>query len=297
MYSVSIGNLQLSNCIYNAACYAVKTHNGLKQLNNSYSGAVVTKTLTPKPREGNLRPNYHADTIGSINSVGLANDGYQYFIDPPIDFNKPYIISVTANSIKELMELLKVLKKRAINIELNLSCPNTEKDPICYDFDKMDEWLGCVSQIYTSFGLKLSPYFLNRDINRVVNIIKKYPQIVYLVCCNTIPNGLIINPETDEPIIGNKFGGVGGKYAKPFALANVSKFYTLLGNQLDIVGCGGISSGLDVYHYVLAGAKAVQISTQFIEEGSECFKRITTEFKRILKIKKYADLKSFTGKL
>lgn len=297
MYPVTIGNLQLSNCVYNAACYTVKTYYGLKQLNNSDSGAVVTKTLTPKPRKGNPRPNYYTDTIGSINSVGLTNDGYKYFIDPPIDFDKPYIISVTANSIEELMELLRVLRKRAINIELNLSCPNTEKDPICYDFDKMDEWLRNVTRIYPSFGLKLSPYFLNHDINRVTNIIKKYPQIVYLVCSNTIPNGLIIDPETDKPIIGNKFGGVGGKYVKPFALANVNKFHTIFGKKLDIVGCGGVSTGLDVYHYILAGATAVQIATQFIEEGPGCFKRITDEFSRIIEVKKYDKIRAFKGKL
>ena len=64
---------------------------------------------------------------------------------------------------------------------------------------------------------------------------------------------------------------------KPVALANVRKFYELVGEKIEIVGCGGIVEGNDAYEHVLCGATAVQIGTEFEREGSSIFSRIKRE--------------------
>ena len=46
---------------------------------------------------------------------------------------------------------------------------------------------------------------------------------------------------------------------------------------MDIVGCGGIHCGQDVWEYILAGSTAVQIGTTLMKEGPNCFNRITQE--------------------
>jgi len=60
---------------------------------------------------------------------------------------------------------------------------------------------------------------------------------------------------------------------------------------------GGIKNGKDVFEYILAGAEAVQVGTQFEIEGVKCFKRINNELKVIMKKKGYASLNKYRGKL
>ena len=109
----------------------------------------------------------------------------------------------------------------------------------------------------------------------------KYP-ITFITCINSIGNGLVINPDTDSVSIKPKygFGGIGGQCIKPTALANVRKFYEL--TNCDIVGCGGVVNGRDVYEHILCGAKAVQIGSQFKREGIEVFDRISQELQVIM---------------
>lgn len=64
---------------------------------------------------------------------------------------------------------------------------------------------------------------------------------------------------------------------KPVALANVRKFYELVGEKIQVVGVGGIISGADAYEHVLCGASAVQIGTAYAEEGIDVFGRIKDE--------------------
>ena len=89
----------------------------------------------------------------------------------------------------------------------------------------------------------------------------------------------------DEVTIAPKggLGGIGGDYCKPIALANVRQFYELLKDtDIDIIGCGGIKSGQDVYEHILCGATAVQIGTHLVKTGTGCFNRILNELKEIL---------------
>ncbi len=71
----------------------------------------------------------------------------------------------------------------------------------------------------------------------------------------------MIDPETDTVLIKPKggFGGVGGAYAKPIALANVRAFAQRLNPQIQIIGTGGITNGRDAYDLILAGASLVQV--------------------------------------
>ena len=47
------------------------------------AGAVVTKSCTLAPRAGNPEPRYRRTALGSINSMGLPNEGYRYYLTMP----------------------------------------------------------------------------------------------------------------------------------------------------------------------------------------------------------------------
>ena len=66
-------------------------------------------------------------------------------------------------------------------------------------------------------------------------------------------------------------------------LYNFSKQF--IHTDIKILGCGGVENGSDVFEYILAGAAAVQVGTQFYREGCHCFKRIRQELINLMKKK------------
>ncbi len=99
---------------------------------------VVIKTLTRKPRQGNLRLWKWWTCIriipgGAVNKVGLTNKGIDWWckeIAPSIDFSYyPIIVSILGNEL-ELIEMARMLDRfNIVGIEVNDSCPNSG-DPL-----------------------------------------------------------------------------------------------------------------------------------------------------------------------
>ena len=80
-------------------------------------------------------------------------------------------------------------------------------------------------------------------------------------------------------VLKNGFGGIGGEYIKPTALANVHAFYQRLNPQIQIIGTGGVLTGRDAFEHILCGASMVQVGTTLHKEGVSAFDRITNELK------------------
>ena len=55
------------------------------------------------------------------------------------------------------------------------------------------------------------------------------------------------------------FGGLAGGFVKQIALANVRQLSQRLAPEIDIVGVGGVASGMDAFELILCGASAVQV--------------------------------------
>ena len=104
---------------------------------------------------------------------------------------------------------------------------------------------------------------------------------------------------SEMPIISNKgrCGGLSGKAVKHTALANVRMMRTLLDEDIDVIGVGGVSTGADAFEMILCGAAAVQVGTCHWSEGPSCFDRICKELELIMIEKGYSCIKDFQNKL
>jgi dihydroorotate dehydrogenase (fumarate) len=69
------------------------------------------------------------------------------------------------------------------------------------------------------------------------------------------------------------------------------------GNEIDIIGCGGVTDGSDVFEHILCGASAVQVGTQLTKDGVKIFDRLELELKNIMINKGYTKISDFKGKL
>ncbi|CAW99934.1 dihydroorotate oxidase [Streptococcus equi subsp. zooepidemicus] len=303
--ATKIATFAFDNCLMNAAGVYCMTKEELLAIEASEAGSFVTKTGTLAPRQGNPEPRYADTALGSINSMGLPNHGYQYYLDIVTEMQKDqaskhHFLSVVGMSAEETETILKAIQASDYQglVELNLSCPNVPGKPqLAYDFEATDQLLKKIFSYYTKpLGIKLPPYFDIVHFDQAAAIFNQYP-LAFVNCVNSIGNGLVIDDE--QVVIKPKsgFGGIGGDYIKPTALANVHAFYQRLNPSIQIIGTGGVKTGRDAFEHILCGAAMVQIGTALHQEGPAIFKRITKELQDIMAEKGYQTLDDFRGQL
>ncbi len=279
----------------------------LEELANSKAGAYITKSCTINERSGNPEPRYYDVPLGSINSMGLPNLGFKYYLDYALNVEQqsdgqPLFFSIAGMSAAENLEMLMMIENSDFQgiTELNLSCPNVPGKPqLAYDFDATLELLKQVFAHFTKpLGIKLPPYFDLAHFDQMAEILNQFP-LTYVNSINSIGNGLYIDPQSETVVIKPKegFGGLGGEYVKPTALANVRAFYTRLKPEIKIIGTGGIRNGQDAFEHLLCGATMLQIGTELHKEGPQIFNRITKELESIMTEKGYQSIDEFRGKL
>ncbi|MEK7264171.1 MAG: dihydroorotate oxidase [Bacteroidota bacterium] len=304
-FSTTLSDIFFPSCILNASGALCTTGEELEAIGNSHSGAILTKSCTLEPRTGNPEPRYIKLPFGSINSMGIPNFGYKFYgsiAKEMKQYGKPYIVSVSGLTLQDNITIVEELSSVAEidMLELNLSCPNIPGKPqVGYDFEMTKKMLAEVFAVNAKpLGVKLPPYFDFVHFEIAASILNEFP-LAFVTCINSLGNGLAIDSETETIAIKpkNGFGGIGGKYAKPTALANVRKFYELLNRNIAIIGVGGIENGGDVFEFLLCGASAVQIGTTFVEEGVQCFERIENELHALMKKKNYSSINDVKGKL
>ncbi|MHA2363950.1 MAG: hypothetical protein ACXAC7_08320, partial [Candidatus Hodarchaeales archaeon] len=154
------------------------------------AGAVISKTITVKPREGNPYPRLIRYQTSIINSMGLPNTGLSQWIQ---EINKTknlpneFIYSVKGNNQYEWGLLVKSLSKYCKIIELNFSCPNIEEGII--NIAKSQEILSFIRNKASTakLFLKLSPEYKTNDLIELIKSVKDKNLIDGVTCFNTIP--------------------------------------------------------------------------------------------------------------
>ncbi|WP_270327187.1 dihydroorotate oxidase [Lactococcus petauri] len=302
----TFAHTKFANPFMNASGVHCMTIEDLQELEKSDAGAYITKSCTLEKREGNPSPRYVDLALGSINSMGLPNLGFDYYLDYVLEVqqnqDKPTFFSIAGMSPEENLEMLDRIQKSAFSgiTELNLSCPNVPGKPqLAYDFQATEQLLEKVFAFFKKpLGVKLPPYFDLAHFDQMADILNKFP-LTYVNSVNSVGNALYIDTEEEAVVIKpkNGFGGLGGQYIKPTALANVRAFYTRLKPEIQIIGTGGIETGQDAFEHLLCGASMLQIGTALHKEGPEIFLRIIRELQEIMDKKGYQSIDEFRGKL
>ena len=300
-----IAGFSFDNCLMNAAGVACMTVEELEEVRQSAAGSFVTKTATLEARTGNPEPRYRDVPLGSINSMGLPNQGIDYYLDYLLSLQesqteRTFFLSLVGMSPDETHTLLKKVQNSGFKgiTELNLSCPNVPGKPqIAYDFETTERILGEAFGYFDKpLGIKLPPYFDIVHFDQAAEVFNRHP-LKFVNCVNSIGNGMYIEDESVVIRPKNGFGGIGGEYIKPTALANVHAFYQRLNPSIQIIGTGGVYTGRDAFEHILCGASMVQIGTALHQQGVEVFERVSLGLKAIMAQKGYETLEDFKGKL
>ena len=318
----SVGGIPLESCIYNASGPRCGTDAALVKVAESGSAVVLSKSATVAKQSGNPLPRAVGElgspgaaaaghSVGSINSEGLPNSGIGYYLDGAVvdavtKHGKPYFVSLSGKTLDDNLAMLEqaLATDGVASVELNLACPNVIGKPIiAYDFEQMAGVLQAVGRLKSCgakpLGIKLPPYFDGPHFQRAADILNACPFVNYVVSINTIGNALVVDGEAEQPLICPKggFGGLAGPLVKYTALANVRKMRQLLRDDIDVVGVGGVRTGMDAFELILCGASAVQLATCHWNEGPSCFGRVAGELQAIMARKGYGSIRDFQGQL
>lgn len=270
--SVNIGSLKLRNPIM-LASGTVGYGNEISEFSNlNKLGAIVTKSLSLKPRKGNPPQRILETPAGMLNAIGLANVGVEEFIKEKIPFLKkfdvPLICNIAASSIEEYVECTKILDDEDFikAFEINVSCPNVKDGGLQFGND-----LSAVGNVTAKVrAVTKKPLIIKLSPN--VSYISEFAQVVKdeggdaVSAINTLI-GTSFNIFTRKPKIFNINGGLSGPAIKPVALAKVLEISRKV--DIPIIGIGGIMNWKDVIEYMIVGASAVQIGTlNFIDPAA-----------------------------
>ncbi len=302
--TTTIGGVRFPSCFMNASGALCVTPEELDALGRSRAGAIVTKSMTVEPREGNPTPRYYGFPSGSINSMGLPNLGYRAYevLIPRLRAHgKPVIASVAGLCEEDFVTIARAINaSRPDLIEVNLSCPNIPGKPqIGYDAEASERLLKRVRPLITvPMGVKLPPYFDPVHHQQMAEVIRRVG-VDFLSLINSVGNALVVDPDREAVVIKPKggFGGLGGAIIKPVALANVRAFWKLFEGRLAIIGTGGVVHGRDAFEHFLCGASAVQVGTALVEEGTGVFDRLERELATVLAQHGYASVEACRGRL
>ena len=297
--SISIGNLNLNNPVMVASGTFGYAEEFKDFMDLTKLGAIVTKTITLKARHGNLAPRTCETPAGMLNSIGLENPGIDKFIQDKLPFLKklaiPVIVSIAAEeSPDEFIALVKQLDKldEVSAIELNISCPNLQKDKLISQ-DAQDTF-ALVSAV--------------RKLTRKCLITKLSPNVISIAeialaaqnagsdavaLINTL-GGMSIDVHKRIPRLGAWVGGLSGPAIRPVAVKMVWEAYNKI--KIPIIGMGGIMDTESALEFFIAGATAISVGTaNFINPRVSL--EIICGLKQYLADNSIQNLSNLTGRL
>lgn len=227
-------------------------------------GAIITKGLSLKPRQGNPPPRIAETPSGMLNAIGLENVGLNVFLKEKFPILKkigcPVLVNIFGHTMEEFVELADRLSSvdGIAGLELNISCPNLKAGGSIFAAEPrtVHEVVAKVRRATRAFLMvKLSPNVA--DIAPLALAAQEAgADAVSLI--NTLI-GMSIQIETRTPRLGNITGGLSGPAIRPIGVRMVWQVAQAV--QIPVVGIGGIVTAQDALEYIIAGATAVQVGT------------------------------------
>jgi dihydroorotate dehydrogenase (NAD+) catalytic subunit len=236
-------------------------------VDRSCIGSYTTKSVTPKPREGNSGTTFVNVDGGYINNMGLPSPGIESWAESYEPIGVPTFVSLALFdqfNVGRACRLVKDLPD-VIGVELNISCPN-----VAYETTELCNMLKFIKNfdLLTSVKISAEEAAIRKALSR------SHRGIDALVVSNAHVGAAVVNG-------GVIRGGLSGPAIRHRTLSLVKYAADLAPENVTIVACGGVTKGQDVKDYMDAGATYVQVGSAHISEP-DCTTRITSEYLEII---------------
>ncbi len=261
----------------------------LQRVYDNGCALVTMKSIGPEPRDGHNNPTVIDLKHGIINAVGLPTPGYAHMEKEWKDLknrNFPLSASIYGSSVEEYAMVAQfVSDQKPDMIEINISCPNSEKHGMIFGVHTQSahEVVSAVKKVVNvPLIAKLTPQAPD-----IAEIAKACEDAGADAICaiNTVGPGMVIDIEACTPVLDFKKGGLSGPMIKPVAIRCVYDIYKAV--KIPVIGLGGISTGEDAIEMVMAGAYLTGLGSAVKSRGINVFEKVSKEMTRWLKNHNY----------
>ncbi|MBO68986.1 MAG: dihydroorotate dehydrogenase B catalytic subunit [Acidiferrobacteraceae bacterium] len=299
---VTLAGLHLDNPVMLASGILDSTPGILRRMSKMKVGALITKSISIKPRPGYPGPTAVETTPGTwINAMGLPNPGLNEFVDEFSLTNGsvtiiPNLVADTPDEFAKLADAVAVAGAKIA--EINLSCPHPKasyKGRLAAQDPRAAAEVVEAASTKLPIIAKLTPNVT--DIGEIAVACARAGASA-ISAINTLA-AIDIDPELERPILGNGYGGLSGAGIRPIGLRKVLDIVqALTAANLDtpVIGMGGICDADDVVRYILCGAHLVQVGTT-LAGNPEQLSNITEGLADWMDRKGYQNLEDFRGRV
>lgn len=242
-------------------------------------------TVTAQPQPGNPRPRLFrlVQDRAIVNRMGFNNDGAaqvasrlhrfrQRYGDQPVvgvNIGKTKVVPA-AEAVADYVESARLLAPYASYLVVNVSSPNT---PGLRDLQSVSSLGPILQAVRDSIGarplvVKIAPDLADDDVDAIAELALKIGLDGVTATNTTIARPQTLRSSRTE-IDAAGSGGLSGPVLASRATEVLARLRSITGDQLALIGVGGLSSGSDVIDRLSQGADLVQAYTGFIYGGPD----------------------------
>ena len=263
-------------------------------------GFVEVGTVTPRPQPGNPKPRLFrlANAEAIINRMGFNNHGVDHLVEnvKKAKFKGVLGINIGKNfdtpvedAASDYVICMQKVYAYASYIAVNISSPNTPGLRDLQYGESLSQLLSVLKQEqtalekthgrYVPLAVKISPDMDDEQLQGVAHCLLEH-KIDGVIATNTT----ISRQGVADLEFGNEAGGLSGLPVKQKSTQTIADLFAILGEQVPIIGVGGVSSGADALEKLAAGAKLVQVYSGLIYQGPGLVKQCVDACRSVIKI-------------
>lgn len=258
------------------------------EVGKSAAGMITLGSLTAQARAGNQGDVYWAEGAPEVvlNSLGLPTQPPESYLDRIGElevYGKPIVTSLAGFSTAEFVSLAEMFGGRGYSIELNMTCPNNVEGKGIFAFD-LSAVRQTIKEVRRVIGtdnpiVKLNYHPDSSYVQAMCELLNE-EEVGAVALCNTLPNAMVISPQTLRPVItpNNGLAGQSGTSIRPVVTGQVYQYRRLLRPEISIICEGGVWTGWDILSYFIAGGDFCRSAAKYGEMGAKIFTQLTTEF-------------------
>ena len=262
-------------------------------------GFLEIGTVTPRPQPGNPKPRMFRlpEAQAIINRMGFNNDGVDACVTRVrrskfwqnggvlgMNIGKNASTPIEEAS-RDYVLAMEAVYEIATYITVNISSPNTQNLRALQGEEMLRELLSSLDEarkrlcdrhgVRKPLFLKIAPDLDHGDINLIADLLLEFG-IDAVIATNTT----ISRDAVKGMVFGEEAGGLSGAPVRNASNIVIKALKARLGNQLPIIGVGGIMSGADAREKIMAGASLVQLYSGLIYRGPDLVNECATALRQ-----------------
>ena len=267
-------------------------------------GFVETGTVTPRAQPGNAGPRVFrlAEERAVINRYGFNNRGLDAYVARLARLARRRAVPVGANvgvnkegadPERDYPAMVGAVAPFVDYVVINVSSPNTPGLRDLQGEARLRAILGAVRSAVPDgppLLVKVAPDLSEAGLEQVVEVAVE-GGVKGLILGNTT----LERSGVEGSVHAGQAGGLSGPPLFAASTAMLARAWRMAGGRLDLVGCGGVSTGAEALAKIRAGARLVQVYTAFSYAGPAVVGRIKRQLLAALRREGFASVGEAVG--